>query len=286
MPSPASRTATLARSSRSSTPTPSSTSRRYGACWTRSCSPPSCGAEDAAADVGEAELGVVGDGLLDVGDTDRHAGQPVQAHDVTPSSTKVWCSSPMPSIQLTSVSPGCRKRCGVRPTPTPAGVPVKMMSPGSSVSVLRQLGDQPRDRHDQVAGAAVLHGLAVDGAAEGEVVPVGQLVRRDQPRTDGREARERLAEAELRSRDRPAARRARRCPGRRRDRRRAPRRRPRRRSWRSRPMTATSSTSQSVWPPGGSTTSQSGPARLLTNLVNAGGSPVGASKPDSAACAE
>ena len=50
------------------------------------------------------------------------------------------------------------------------------------------------------------------------------------------------------------------------------------------PTTATSSTSQSVWPPGGSVTSVTGPVRLETNLVNTGGALSGASRPDSAAC--
>jgi hypothetical protein len=38
--------------------------------------------------------------------------------------TKVWLSSPMPVMLLVSISPGRRKRWGVRPMPTPAGVPV------------------------------------------------------------------------------------------------------------------------------------------------------------------
>lgn len=49
------------------------------------------------------------------------------------------------------------------------------------------------------------------------------------------------------------------------------------------PMTATSSTSQSVWPPGGRATSVTGPLMLVTYLVNTGGRPSGATKPDSAA---
>lgn len=50
-----------------------------------------------------------------------------------------------------------------------------------------------------------------------------------------------------------------------------------------RPMTATNSTSQSVWPFAGSFTSVTGPLMLVTNLVNTGGSPSGAANPDSAA---
>ena len=48
-------------------------------------------------------------------------------------------------------------------------------------------------------------------------------------------------------------------------------------------MTATSSTSQSTWPSGGSSMSPYGPVMQLGNLVNTGGSPVGTGSPDSAA---
>ncbi len=44
-------------------------------------------------------------------------------------------------------------------------------------------GDERGDGEDQVAGAAFLHLFAVDGAAEFEVVGVGELVRGDQPRS-------------------------------------------------------------------------------------------------------
>src|SRR5258708_1190677 len=46
--------------------------------------------------------------------------------------TRSLRSSPIPSISLTRVAPAFRYRLGSRPMPTPAGVPVKMMSPGSS----------------------------------------------------------------------------------------------------------------------------------------------------------
>ena len=42
-------------------------------------------------------------------------------------------SAPMASIADSITSPGWRYSGGVRPWPTPAGVPVAMMSPGSSV---------------------------------------------------------------------------------------------------------------------------------------------------------
>src|SRR5882757_10417536 len=45
--------------------------------------------------------------------------------------TRSLRSSPIPSISLTRVAPAFRYRFGSRPMPTPAGVPVKMTSPGS-----------------------------------------------------------------------------------------------------------------------------------------------------------
>ena len=112
----------------------------------------------------------------------------------------------------------------------------------------------PTETH-QVAGAAALHLLAVDGAPEREVVRVVALVRRDQPRADRAEAGERLAQAELRRRAGDLQTRSEMSwptvtPG---DVR--PGRRPPDDLVRPRPMTTTSSTSQSMLPPGGSTTS-------------------------------
>ena len=46
---------------------------------------------------------------------------------------------PTPSIQLTRTSPGRRNCGGVRAAPIPAGVPVKIRSPGSS----GQTADRP-----------------------------------------------------------------------------------------------------------------------------------------------
>ena len=53
-------------------------------------------------------------------------------------STKAWVSAPIPSIQLVSTSPSCKYCGGVRPIPTPDGVPVKMMSPGKSVTIFER----------------------------------------------------------------------------------------------------------------------------------------------------
>src|SRR4051812_5999670 len=47
--------------------------------------------------------------------------------------TQRFSSSPMPEIEMRTVSPAFRKRGGSKPMPTPAGVPVAMMSPGRRV---------------------------------------------------------------------------------------------------------------------------------------------------------
>ena len=44
-------------------------------------------------------------------------------------------SVPTPSISIVISSPGWSRRCGSRKTPTPAGVPVRIRSPASSVDV-------------------------------------------------------------------------------------------------------------------------------------------------------
>ena len=62
-----------------------------------------------------------------------------------------------------------------------------------------ELGDEPGDAEDEVAGAGVLQLLAVDRAAEGEVVGVVQLVGGDDPGPDGAVAAAGLADGELRA---------------------------------------------------------------------------------------
>ena len=60
-----------------------------------------------------------------------------RAHDdvLTPVRPPGFVSEPTPSISIVISSPGCSRRCGSRKTPTPAGVPVRMRSPCSSVVV-------------------------------------------------------------------------------------------------------------------------------------------------------
>ena len=49
--------------------------------------------------------------------------------------TTGFVSDPTRSISIVTSSPGRRSRCGSRKTPTPAGVPVRIRSPGSNVNV-------------------------------------------------------------------------------------------------------------------------------------------------------
>src|SRR4029078_7584475 len=42
---------------------------------------------------------------------------------------------PMPSISIVTTSPGFRNSGGLRPAPTPSGVPLEITSPGYSVNV-------------------------------------------------------------------------------------------------------------------------------------------------------
>ena len=61
-----------------------------------------------------------------------------------------------------------------------------------------QVLDEFRHAEDEILGAALLHLLAVDQAAELQVVPAGQLIRGDQPGPDRCETWVGLAQAELR----------------------------------------------------------------------------------------
>ena len=55
----------------------------------------------------------------------------------------------------------------------PAGVPVKMHVAGQQRQHGGELGDQAGHAEDEIAGACVLHRLAVDRTAQREVVGVG-----------------------------------------------------------------------------------------------------------------
>jgi hypothetical protein len=49
--------------------------------------------------------------------------------EIEPVHSTWLCSSPIPSTLMRIVSPGLRCRGGLKPDPTPAGVPVAKMSP-------------------------------------------------------------------------------------------------------------------------------------------------------------
>ena len=66
--------------------------------------------------------------------------------------------------------------------PAPAGVPVAMMSPGSSVMIAETPGDQRRDVEDHVGRVALLPQFAVDGQPDAEGVWIADLVRGHDPR--------------------------------------------------------------------------------------------------------
>ena len=102
----------------------------------------------------------------------------------------------MPSIVVVITSPSARNLpCA---TPTPSGVPVKMMSPVTSVVIERQEAHQGRHVEDQVGGVAVLAHLAVDRTDDVQGVAVGEFIGRDDHGADRAERVERLAEVEVR----------------------------------------------------------------------------------------
>ena len=86
----------------------------------------------------------------------------------------------------------------------PAGVPVKIDVAGQQRDDRRELGDQVRHREDHRPGAALLDALAVDEAAQLQVVGVeagrAELVDADERRTHRREPGVGLAHPELRRR--------------------------------------------------------------------------------------
>src|ERR1700761_3708509 len=64
---------------------------------------------------------------------DRNRAAPNLGQDcLRYSATTGLVSEPSPSIVTVTVSPGLSQRLGVRPRPTPGGVPVDTISPGSN----------------------------------------------------------------------------------------------------------------------------------------------------------
>src|SRR5260370_18752556 len=69
--------------------------------------------------------------------------------------------------------------------------------PGQQGGDGRQVADQVPDGEDQLGRAGLLHALPVDSALQGQVVGIGERVRRHQPRPGRAETGERLAERAL-----------------------------------------------------------------------------------------
>ena len=67
--------------------------------------------------------------------TRRPTRRPLPAPHPLYSPTTGFLSSPIPSIAIIISSPAFSQRCGVRPIPTPAGVPVLITSPTTSGTI-------------------------------------------------------------------------------------------------------------------------------------------------------
>ena len=106
----------------------------------------------------------------------------------------------MPSIHDSSTSAGCEETRRLARRADAGGRAGEDDVAGEQRQHGRQLGDEPRHGEDEIGRARVLHGLAVDRAAEREVVGIGHLVGRDEPRAHRPESAPRLAERELRAR--------------------------------------------------------------------------------------
>ena len=107
-------------------------------------------------------------------------------------------SRPSVGEETTTSSPSCSQTRGSRTLPTPEGVPVETMSPGSSVIRRERWDDQRRDREDQVAGVGRLHRLAVQRERDLDRVVGAGLVGRHERGPAGRGAVEDLARHPLR----------------------------------------------------------------------------------------
>ena len=109
-------------------------------------------------------------------------------------------STPTPSMSISQVSP-CfiHTGFGLRAWPTPDGVPVKTMSPGSSVMPWRDVGDGLGDRKHHVIGIVGLHDLAVEPGLDLQALAARRhLVGGDHPWAEAAGAIEVLAHVPLR----------------------------------------------------------------------------------------
>ena len=83
-----------------------------------------------------------------------------------------------------TTSPALRNCGGFMPSPTPGGVPVTTMSPGSSTKNCDRMPDDVIAIEDHRPGVAALTLLAIDVEPHVEVLHVLDLVLGDEPRTD------------------------------------------------------------------------------------------------------
>ena len=107
-------------------------------------------------------------------------------------------SRPRVGDSMTISSPSASQTRGSRTLPTPSGVPVETMSPGSSVISRERWESRLRDAEDQVGGRGLLHLLAVERQRDPDRVVRPGLVGRDQRRPAGGGAVEDLAGHPLR----------------------------------------------------------------------------------------
>ena len=98
------------------------------------------------------------------------------------SSITGFVSWPIFSISIVTVSPAFRNTGGLRATPTPCGVPVRITVPGSSVVLPLRNSISVRHVEDHVLGGPVLHRLAVEDRLDLQGVGIGNFVLRHQAR--------------------------------------------------------------------------------------------------------
>ena len=114
-----------------------------------------------------------------------------------PAATIGLRSLPTRAISISTVSPGWRNTGGLRPMPTPGGVPVKIRSPGFRVQTLEMYAISVGQREDPLPGVGLLHHGPVQPQADIQLTGISHLVRRDQFGTAGCEGIEGLAQQPL-----------------------------------------------------------------------------------------
>ncbi len=113
------------------------------------------------------------------------------------SPTTGFRNTPIRSISTSTTSPACKNTGGLRAAPTPGGVPVKITSPGASVHTSETYDTSSSDGEDELDGAGVLHGAAVDAEADSQVANVTGFVGGNELGPERREGVERFAQQPL-----------------------------------------------------------------------------------------